>query len=89
MAEHDWLTPRTAVARGLLDTCNFGGIAGTNWVQLVKETDQKGKSYYAIITDRVNIRVYSERFILIDREVFKKHQDARDYLVQRYIKVKV
>ena len=91
------MSPREEAAQDLLEVCIFGGLSDGPGALKTKGEDSKGKSYWSVTFCKAReldgeIKVYSERFILITwntayrdlpksgREVFKSVHDARFFM---------
>lgn len=91
-------SPREDVAQELNDTCRFGALDDGPYCGNPKRiTDKKGKTYWDIAFKKFDlidgtIKVYSDRFILVDyrvkeynsikseKVVFKRVTDAKSFL---------
>ena len=94
------VSPRQQVALNLADTCIFGALNDSYGVSCEKAVDSKGKAHWSVLFCKARvldgvIRVYSERYILITwqgmgerngKHVARSEHDAKDFLVNRFIK---
>lgn len=94
------ISSRQQVALNLMDTCFFGALNDSYGTSCEKAVDKGGKSHWSVLFCKARvldgvIRVYSDRFILITwqglgerngKYVAKSERDAKEFLVNRFIK---
>lgn len=96
----DGLSPRSAAAQSLVETCLFGGLTDAFKLGRTRVTDKNGKTYWLIDfvsggTLRIEIRVYTLTKIVISwedsnakvsgKQIFRNRYSAQDYICRAFV----
>jgi hypothetical protein len=98
---NDKMSPREQVAEALMETCVFGGLTDAYGVIKARST-ANGKTYWSVTFCKARdldgvIRIYSERFILIQwktrykslphtgQQKFISERQAKDFMCLHFI----